>query len=170
MILQKSIPLGFRMPFNPIIGVTLRQQYILLFITNRMELWSTRACHVSVMCFNRMCMQFTHLRKQSFLMLGKRIYHKYTGIKLVICNLQFGNRFGSLRISFCIFSKNCELLKADMSWVFRVIHWTSYIVSYFKSSKYSVLNNNLASQRFMVRINFKLIRTFFSREVYLLFW
>ena len=57
--------------------VTLRQWHILLlFIANRMELWNTRIWHVSVICFNMMCIQFTHFKKQSFLMLWKMIYLK----------------------------------------------------------------------------------------------
>ena len=67
-----------------------------------------------------------------------------------ISHLQFAKRFGSLQICFCIFSTNCELLKSDTSWIFRVIHWTSYIVSYFKPIKYPLLNNNVISQRFIV--------------------
>ena len=36
-----------------------------------------------------------------------------TGFELAIHNLQFAKRFGSLRMSFSIFSENCELLKSD---------------------------------------------------------
>ena len=50
--------------------------------------------------------------------------------ELTIRNSQFAKRFGSLRMSFCIFSKDYETLKSDNSWIFRVIHWTSNI-SYF---------------------------------------
>ena len=85
-----------------------------------------------------------------------------SGFKLAVRNLQFAKCFGSLRMSFCIFSKNCELLKSDTSWIFRVIHWTSYIVSYFKPIKYPLLNNNMISQKFRVHINFKLHTSFFS--------
>ena len=35
-----------------------------------------------------------------------------TGFELAICNLQFAKRFGSLRMSFRIFSKNYESLKS----------------------------------------------------------
>ena len=35
--------------------------------------------------------------------------------KLVHCNSQFMKCFGSLQMSFCIFSKNYELLKSDFS-------------------------------------------------------
>ena len=87
-----------------------------------------------------------------------------TGFKLAICNSQFAKRFGSLRMSFCIFSKNCELLNSDASWIFRVLHWTSYIVSYFKPIKYSLLNNNVISQKFIVHIKFKLHTSIFSNH------
>ena len=59
-----------------------------------------------------------------------------TGFELAIHNLQFAKHFSSLRMSFCSFSKNCESLKSDTSQIFRVIHWTAYIVSYFKPIKY----------------------------------
>ena len=84
------------------------------------------------------------------------------GFELAIRNSQFAKHFGSLRMSFCIFSKNCESLKSDTSWIFRVIHWTSYIGSYFKPNKYPMLNNNVISQRFIVHINFKSHTSFFS--------
>ena len=70
--------------------------------------------------------------------------------KLAVRNSQFAKHFGSLQMNFCIFSKNCESLKSDTSWIFRVIHWTSYIRSYFKPNKYSLLNNNVISQRFII--------------------
>ena len=84
--------------------------------------------------------------------MGSSVYLGFqnTGFELAICNLQFAKRFGSLQICFCIFSTNCELLKSNTSWIFRVIHWTSYIVSYFKPIKYPLLNNNVISQRFIV--------------------
>ena len=47
--------------------------------------------------------------------------------ELSVCNSQCAKHFGSLWLSFCIFSKNCELPKPDTSWKFRVIHLTSYI-------------------------------------------
>ena len=72
------------------------------------------------------------------------------GFKLAIQNSQFAKRFGSLWMSFCVFSKVCKSLKSDTSWIFRVIHWTSYIVSYFKPIKYLLVNNNVISQRFIV--------------------
>ena len=84
------------------------------------------------------------------------------GFELAICNSQFAKRFGSLRKSFYIFCKNCESLKPDTSWIFRVTHWTSYIVSYFKPIKYPLLNSNVISQKFIVHINFKLHTSFFS--------
>ena len=66
-----------QMPLKPFIGIKLRQQYILLlFITNRMKLWNTRPWRASVICFNMMWIQFTHFKKQSFLMLRKRVYSK----------------------------------------------------------------------------------------------
>ena len=80
-------------------------------------------------------------------------------------NLQFAKHFSCLQMSFCIFSKNCELLKSDTSWIFRVIHWTSYIVSYFKPIKYPLLNNNVISQKFIVHINFNLHTSFFSNYI-----
>ena len=61
--------------------------------------------------------------------------------------------FGSLQMSFCIFTESCELLKSDTSWIFRVIHWTSHIVGYFKPIKYPLLNNNVISQGFIVNIS-----------------
>ena len=38
---------------------------------------------------------------------------RYAGFELAVRNLQFAKHFGSLRMNFCIFSKNCELLKSD---------------------------------------------------------
>ena len=58
------------------------------------------------------------------------------GFELAIRNSHFAKYFGSLRMSFCIFSTNCELLKPDTSKIFSVISVTSYIVSYFKPTKY----------------------------------
>ena len=81
-----------------------------------------------------------------------------SGFELAIRNLQFAKCFGSLRMSFCIFSKNCESLKSDTLWILRVIHWTSYIVSYYNTP---LLNNNVISQRFVVCINFMLHISFF---------
>ena len=83
------------------------------------------------------------------------------GFELTIHNLQFAKRFGSLRMSFCIFSKNCESLGSDTSRIFRVFYWTSYIVIYFKPIKYPLFNNNVISKKFIVHINFKLHTTFF---------
>ena len=80
-----------------------------------------------------------------------------TGFELAICNSR--SVFGSLRMSFCIFSKNCESLKSDTLWIFRLIHWNSYILSYFKPIKYPPVEQ--FSQRFIVYINFR-IHTFFS--------
>ena len=60
---------------------------------------------------------------------------------------QFANEF------LYFFSKICESLKSDISWIFRVIQWTNYIVSYFKPIKYPLLNNNMISQRFIVHIS-----------------
>ena len=57
---------------------------------------------------------------------------------------------------FSHFSKNCELLKSDTPWIFRVINWTSYIVSYFKPTKYHLLNNKVISHRFILHIYFEL--------------
>ena len=68
---------------------------------------------------------------------------------LAVRNSQFAKSFSSLQKSFCIFSKNCEPLKSDTSWIFSVIHWTSYIVSYFKPFKYSLMNSNVISQSFI---------------------
>ena len=85
-----------------------------------------------------------------------------SGFKFIICNSQLVKRFGSLQMSFCILSKNCKSLKSDTSRIFEVIHWTSYIVSYFWAIKNPLLNNNMISQRFIVHINFKLHTSFFS--------
>ena len=38
-----------------------------------------------------------------------------TGFEIAIRNAQFLKCFDSLRMSFCIFSKNCELQKSDTS-------------------------------------------------------
>ena len=65
-------------------------------------------------------------------------------------------------MSCSIFSKNCELLKSGTSWIFRVIHWTSFITCYFKPIKYPLFNNNMILQRFIIHINFKLYTSFFS--------
>ena len=85
-----------------------------------------------------------------------------TGFELAVHNSQFVKHFGSLRMNFYILSKNCESLKSDTSRIFRVIYRTSYIRSYFKPNKYSLLNNNVISQRFIVQINFKLHASFIS--------
>ena len=85
-----------------------------------------------------------------------------TGFELAVRNSQFVKHFGSLRMNFYILSKNCELLKSDTSRIFRVIYRTSYIRSYFKPNKYSLLNNNVISQRFIVQTNFKLHASFIS--------
>ena len=37
------------------------------------------------------------------------------GFKLAVCNSQFGKHFDSLRMSFCVISKNCKSLKSDTS-------------------------------------------------------
>ena len=58
----------------------------------------------------------------------KKFKSANAGFKLAVCNLQIVKRFGSLRMSFCIFSKNCKSLKLDTSWIFRLIHWSSYTV------------------------------------------
>ena len=81
------------------------------------------------------------------------IAYTMSGFDLAIHNSQFVKRFGSLQMSFCIFTENCKLLKSDVSWMFRVTHWTSYIVGYFKPIKYPPLNNNVISQRFIVHIS-----------------
>ena len=39
------------------------------------------------------------------------------GFKLAVCNSQFGKRFDSLRMSFCVISKNCKSLKSDTSYL-----------------------------------------------------
>ena len=41
--------------------------------------------------------------------------NQVTGFELAVCNSQFAECFGSLRMSFCIFSKNCKSLKSDTS-------------------------------------------------------
>ena len=51
------------------------------------------------------------------------------GFELAVHNSQFAKHFDSVRMSFCVFSTNCELLKSDASWIFRIIHWTSYMIS-----------------------------------------
>ena len=79
------------------------------------------------------------------------------GFELTVHNLQFAKHFGSLQMSFCIFSKNFESLKSDALWIFRLIHWNSYILSYLKPIKYPLLNNSVISQRFVVYINLKYI-------------
>ena len=61
---------------------------------------------------------------------------------------------------FLHFSKNRESLKSDNSWIFRVIHWTAYIVTYFKPTKYHLLNNNVIWHWFIVHIYFKLHTSF----------
>ena len=91
----------------------------------------------------------------------KRMKWGKTGFELAVRNSQFVMRFGSFRLSFCIFSKNYESLKSDTLWIFRFIHWNSYILRYFKPIKYPLLNNNVISQRFIVHINFKIHTSFF---------
>ena len=39
----------------------------------------------------------------------------FTGFELAIRNSQFAKHFGGLRMSFCIFSKDCKSLKSDTS-------------------------------------------------------
>ena len=52
--------------------------------------------------------------------------------------------FWHLWMNFCIFSKNWESLKSDTSWIFKVTHWTSYIVSYLKPVECPLLSNIIA--------------------------
>ena len=85
-----------------------------------------------------------------------------TGFKLTVHNSLFAKCFSSLRMSFCIFSKNCESLKSDTLWIFRLINWNSYILSYFKPIKYLLFNNNMISQRFIVH---KIHTSFFSSYI-----
>ena len=63
---------------------------------------------------------------------------------------QFANEFANE----WIFSKNCELLKSDTSWILSVIYWTRYLVNYFKPIKYPLLNNKVISQRFVVQVTY----------------
>ena len=42
-------------------------------------------------------------------------FNNITGFKLAVRNSQFAKRFGSLQMSFCIFSKNYKSLKPDTS-------------------------------------------------------
>ena len=116
---------------------------------------------------NTRCYIFCECQVVEWLQWGRRSWNipkidPSPEFELAVRNLQFAKYFGSLRMSFCIFSKNCESLKSDTSWIFRVIHWTSYIRSYFKPNKYPLLNNNVISQRFIVHINFKLHTSFIS--------
>ena len=97
-----------------------------------------------------------------FFYLKRQGYIAPAGFELACSQFTICEAFWQFPMSFCIFSKNCESLKSDTSWIFRVIHWTSYIVSYFKPIKYPLLNNNLISQKFIVHINFKLHASFFS--------
>ena len=85
----------------------------------------------------------------------------YHNMPIAIRKLQFVKRFSSLQMSFCIFSKNCKSLKSYTSWIFRVIHLTSYIISYFKAIKYPLLNNNMISQKFKVHIISSFILAYF---------
>ena len=39
----------------------------------------------------------------------------FTGFELAVRNSQFAKHFGGLRMSFCIFSKDCKSLKSDTS-------------------------------------------------------
>ena len=98
------------------------------------------------------------LKRLHFKKLGKNIRRSRVWIshlQFVICKVfwQFPNEF-------LHFSKNCESLKSDASWIFRVIDWTSYIVSYFKPTKYHLLNDKVISHRFVVHIYFKLHTSF----------
>ena len=108
------------------------------------------------------------LRRLHFEKLGKNIRRSRVWIshlQFAICDafLQFANEF-------LHFSKNCESLKSDTSWIFRVIHWTSYIVSYFRPTKYHLLNNKVISHRFIGYIYFKLhtsfLRNYHSVTIY----
>ena len=91
--------------------------------------------------------------KPEFKILNRTFWNTNSGFKLAICNLQFAKHFGSLQMSFCIFSKNCESLKSDTSWIFRVIHWTSSIGNHFKPIKYSLLSNKRDSQYILLQIS-----------------
>ena len=42
-------------------------------------------------------------------------HHGVAGFKFAIRNMQFAKHFGSLQMSFCIFSKNCKSLKSHTS-------------------------------------------------------
>ena len=78
---------------------------------------------------------------------------KYTtGFELAVCICNLRSTLTVCEWAFAFFSKNCKSRKSNTSWIFRVIHWTSYIESYFKSNKYTLLNNNVISQRFIIHI------------------
>ena len=85
-----------------------------------------------------------------------------SGFELVVRNSQFAKRFDSLRMNFYIFYKNCESLKSDTWWIFRVIHWTSHIVSYFKPIKYPLFNNKRDSWYILVQISLQNLFKLFS--------
>ena len=85
----------------------------------------------------------------------------YHNMLIAIRKLQFVKHFSSLQMSFCIFSKNCKSQKSYTSRIFRVIHLTSYIISYFKAIKYPLLNNNMISQKFRVHIISSFILAYF---------
>ena len=99
------------------------------------------------------------LRRWHFKKLEKNIRRSRVRIshsQFTICEAfwQFDN-------DFLHFSKNCESLNSDTSWIFRFIHCTSYKVSSFKPTKYHLLNNKMISHKFVVHSYFKLHTSFF---------
>ena len=50
-----------------------------------------------------------------FFLICKQSLSAIPGFELVVRNSQFAKRFGSLQMSFCIFTENCESLKSDTS-------------------------------------------------------
>ena len=94
------------------------------------------------------------LRRLQFEKLGKNIRRSRVWISHF--QLAIYEALWQFSKEFFHFSKNYESLKWDTSWVFRVIHWTSYIVRYFKPTKYHLMNNKVILHRFIVNIYFKL--------------
>ena len=98
----------------------------------------------------------------------KKLWKKLTRSRVWTSHLQFAifKAFWQFANEFLLFSKNCELLKSDTFWIFRVIHWTNYLVSYIKPTKYHLLKSKVISHTFIVHIYFRLHPSFLCNYHY----
>ena len=97
---------------------------------------------ISFYCFCRFSCNWVHLAV-ILVWNGNVVSLKFQGSNwlFAICNLW--RVLVLCEWVFCIFYKYCESLKSDSLWIFRVTHWTYYIVGHFKPIKYPLLNNNI---------------------------